>query len=98
MLQCRRAGLSLTVLYFDLDGLKQVNDTLGHDAGSNLLRDFASVLRTSFRRSDVTARLGGDEFGVVLLCPRSEVTVALERFSMAVAHENAPAASLVPAG
>jgi len=53
------------VLFFDADGLKKINDTLGHDAVSELLRDIAILLRTSFRGSDFVGRLGGDEFAVV---------------------------------
>ena len=49
---------------FDLDGFKQINDTLGHDQGDQALMDFASLLSTNFRESDVIARIGGDEFAV----------------------------------
>lgn len=54
----RRNKVPLTVAFFDLDDLKEVNDTLGHDAGSALLVDFAELLRTNFRHSDVIARVG----------------------------------------
>lgn len=61
----RRRGQTLWLLYIDLDGLKQVNDTQGHQAGDQLLQATAEVLRQTFRESDVLARLGGDEFGVL---------------------------------
>jgi len=61
----KRDGVPLTILFFDLDGLKRVNDTLGHDAGSELICDFARLLSARFRDSDVVARLGGDEFAVL---------------------------------
>jgi len=56
----------LTVVVLDVDGLKQVNDTLGHAEGDRLLLRVAEVLRVAFRPEDVAARIGGDEFAVVL--------------------------------
>lgn len=50
------------VIFADIDGLKRVNDELGHDAGDSLIRDAAQVFRQSFRQADVVSRLGGDEF------------------------------------
>jgi diguanylate cyclase (GGDEF)-like protein len=50
------------VIYADIDGLKLVNDQLGHETGDQLIRDAAAVLRESLRDTDVLARLGGDEF------------------------------------
>ncbi|VUD51715.1 putative diguanylate cyclase AdrA [Thalassocella blandensis] len=61
----KRSGEPVMVLFFDLDGLKAVNDSSGHDVGSTLLVDFAELLRSNFRSSDVVARVGGDEFAVV---------------------------------
>ena len=61
----RRSQRSLLLLYVDLDGLKQINDTLGHREGDRALSRTAEVLCTTFRESDVVGRLGGDEFGVL---------------------------------
>jgi diguanylate cyclase (GGDEF)-like protein len=58
----RRKRTQSAVIFADIDGLKRVNDELGHEAGDRLLKDAADVFRESFRHADVLARLGGDEF------------------------------------
>jgi diguanylate cyclase (GGDEF)-like protein len=60
-----RAGEPFFVLFIDVDDLKKTNDALGHDIGSELLREVASLIERTFRETDVIARLGGDEFVVV---------------------------------
>lgn len=60
-----RRGGRCTLVVADLDGLKQANDTLGHDAGDRMLVDAARVLKATFRRTDLVARFGGDEFVVL---------------------------------
>lgn len=61
-----RGGEPFSVAFVDLDGLKQINDTFGHQAGNSALVDAANVLRDCFRESDILARLGGDEFAVFI--------------------------------
>jgi diguanylate cyclase (GGDEF)-like protein len=55
------------VLFIDLDGMKKINDTFGHQEGDNALKDTASLLRSTFRDSDIICRYGGDEFAVIVI-------------------------------
>lgn len=64
------------LLLLDLDNFKQINDTLGHDAGDALLRTFAERIRRGVRADDFIARLGGDEFAIVLAGVTSEADIA----------------------
>ncbi len=75
----RRQGESFGLIYIDLDGFKQVNDTLGHGIGDDLLREVASILAASLRREDLAARLGGDEFAVLLVGADLDVQTAAIR-------------------
>jgi two-component system, cell cycle response regulator len=62
----RRHKSTLAVMYLDLDGFKQINDSLGHDAGDILLKMVAARLVAAVRQEDTVARLGGDEFLIAL--------------------------------
>jgi len=63
----RRLGRSVVLYFADVDGLKQINDELGHALGDRAITDVAAILRVVFRETDVIARLGGDEFVVLAL-------------------------------
>ena len=78
--QAERTGRDFSLVYFDLIGLKSVNDHRGHHAGDETLRAFATALRGSARASDHTYRVGGDEF--VALMPETDpdnVTALIDR-------------------
>jgi diguanylate cyclase (GGDEF)-like protein len=68
--QARRNDRRLAVFFLDLDRFKEINDTLGHEAGDQLLQEVASRLEATLRESDTVARMGGDEF--VVLVPELE--------------------------
>lgn len=73
-------GRGCAVLFLDLDAFKRVNDTAGHAAGDEVLREVAAVLRSAARTGDAVGRLGGDEF--VLVCPR--IATAEQALALAV--------------
>lgn len=76
---CRRTGANAELLFFDLNGFKQVNDSLGHQAGDSLLQHFAKLLIKCFRTADVVSRIGGDEFVVLLTATDGTSDKAMER-------------------
>jgi diguanylate cyclase (GGDEF)-like protein len=78
-----KAGDAVSLLAFDLDHFKSVNDRFGHPAGDEILRLFADVLTQALRASDIIGRVGGEEFCVLLPCRIEEATVAAERVRVA---------------
>ncbi len=82
----KRQGTEGAVLWIDLDNFKDVNDTLGHHAGDELLVDIARALRASVRAESVLARLGGDEFAILLpVATRRQARDAGERLLAEIA-------------
>jgi len=83
-----RYGAAGAVLYFDVNGLKAINDGLGHAAGDAVLKRVCEVLLRDTRASDVVGRLGGDEFGVILAQSGLEPAAAkAARLAQAIAAE-----------
>ena len=80
----------LVLCFADLDGLKSINDRLGHSAGDAAIRAAAGVLRDTFRGSDIVARLAGDEFAVLAIASaQSGVDCALQRLTQNLSRFNA---------
>jgi two-component system cell cycle response regulator len=89
--QAATRGKPLTVLVLDIDHFKHINDTYGHDAGDDVLRDFALRIRKSIRGIDLACRYGGEEFVVIM--PETDLAVATmvaERLRRRIAGEPFP--------
>jgi diguanylate cyclase (GGDEF)-like protein len=86
----RRFGDPASVVMMDLDGLKGVNDTDGHDAGDAYLRRTADTLRAVTRRGDPLARLGGDEFAMVATVGPDDVGALVTRLQQALDDAGTP--------
>ncbi len=82
---CHRKNMPATLLAFDLDGFKEINDRYGHAEGDKALVAFAEQMRNVFRDSDVFARTGGDEFVALLTdTDRTKIDVVIARFEKAM--------------
>src|SRR5471030_869943 len=79
------AGRPVTVMIFDIDHFKGINDRFGHPAGDEVLKLFAAVVINSLRISDLSGRIGGEEFAALLPCSLEEAVVAAERVREAFA-------------
>ena len=88
-----RTGRGYAVVFVDMDGMKKINDNLGHQEGDRALIDTAKLIRETFRQSDIKARLGGDEFAIVMAeDPKGDwdasTAATCERLEEAVARHN----------
>jgi diguanylate cyclase (GGDEF)-like protein len=97
------AGRPATVLIFDLDHFKSINDRFGHPAGDEILKLFAAVVINTLRMSDLSGRIGGEEFAALLPCSLEEGVIAAERVREAFANsgivvEDAPVDTTVSIG
>ncbi len=98
-----KAGRPVTVMIFDIDHFKSVNDRFGHPAGDEVLRVFANVVATTLRITDLVGRVGGEEFAALLPCGMEEAMTAAERVREAfeasgVAIDDAPLETTVSIG
>jgi diguanylate cyclase (GGDEF)-like protein len=80
-----RAGRPVTVMIFDIDHFKSINDRFGHPAGDEVLKLFASIIVNTLRISDLSGRIGGEEFAALLPCTLEEALLAAERVREAFA-------------
>jgi len=97
--RARREGTPLSLVVIDVDRFKLVNDSAGHRAGDNVLRDVGKALVSITKAHDLAARYGGDEFVVLLPgCPRAEVGNVADRVRAAVAAATSPQHVTVSAG
>jgi diguanylate cyclase (GGDEF)-like protein len=80
------AGRPVTVLIFDIDHFKSINDRFGHPAGDEILKLFSTIVINSLRISDLSGRIGGEEFAALLPCSLEEGVLAAERVREAFAE------------
>lgn len=86
-----RTGRGLLLFFADMDGLKQINDTVGHAEGDRALQEVAAVLRQTFRISDILARLSGDEFAALAIdAPGNAAHILTTRLQENIEARNAP--------
>jgi len=84
----QRSGTPFSVLFVDLDNLKQINDTLGHEVGSEFLCEVSELLRSFVRRTDVVGRVGGDEFVIAGQSSESAMENVAQRLEQAAEQRN----------
>lgn len=98
-----KAGRPVTVMVFDIDHFKSINDRFGHPAGDEILKHFAAVVTHSLRESDLSGRIGGEEFAALLPCTIEEAVIAAERVRLSfatsgIAVDDAPVETTVSIG
>lgn len=98
-----KAGRPVTVLIFDIDHFKSINDRFGHPTGDEILKMFSNVVTNSLRITDLTGRIGGEEFAALLPCSPEEAVLVADRVREAfqtcgVAIDDVPLATTVSIG
>jgi diguanylate cyclase (GGDEF)-like protein len=97
------AGRPVTVMIFDIDHFKSINDRFGHPAGDEVLKLFAAVVTNTLRITDLAGRIGGEEFAALLPCSMDEALIAAERVrenfaASGIAVDDAPVDTTVSIG
>ena len=82
------AGRPVTVMIFDIDHFKSINDRFGHPAGDEILKLFAVVIVSNLRLSDLSGRIGGEEFAALLPCSLEEGVIVADRMRQAFEASN----------
>ncbi len=85
----KRHNDDIFVFFLDLDGMKEINDTLGHESGDKALLSTTNIIHKSFRNTDILSRIGGDEFVILAVKAQYEfIPVMLERIKEYIKEEN----------
>jgi diguanylate cyclase (GGDEF)-like protein len=92
----RRTGQGFALAFVDLDGMKKINDELGHEFGDAALITTAEILRSTFRGSDIIARLGGDEFIVLAIAATPMSCAGIKKRLLKAASVRNSSPSVVP--
>lgn len=92
----QRSNVPFSLLFIDVDDLKQINDSLGHGVGSAMLAETAEVLTASFREADVVGRIGGDEFAVAGQLDQRAIMEAVERLEAQASNTRSEASRSLP--
>jgi diguanylate cyclase (GGDEF)-like protein/PAS domain S-box-containing protein len=89
LMLAKRYRRSVFLLYADMDGLKEINDVLGHHEGDQAIIDMANIFKATFRETDIIARIGGDEFVVIPIADkREDADIVTARFKERVTAHN----------
>ena len=83
-----RTNKKMSLLFIDIDGLKRINDTWGHEEGDRALVSAATILKQTFRESDILARIGGDEFAVLAVDAAETPEIVVKRLAGQIALHN----------
>jgi diguanylate cyclase (GGDEF)-like protein len=87
----QRANWEILLIFADLDGLKSINDSYGHQEGDKAIKEAAKILKDTFRTSDLIARIGGDEFSVLAInASRDGIETITNRLNANIARHNQP--------